>query len=45
MIRSIVGDKPKTWDLTLEQAKFAFNSTVNQPTGFAPFYSTTYEGT
>ena len=37
MIRSLVGDKPKQWDLTLPQAEFAFNSMLNRSTGKAPF--------
>lgn len=37
MIHSFAGDKPKTWDLTLAQAEFAFNSMVNRSMGLAPF--------
>ena len=33
MLRSLVADRPKQWDLALSQAKFAFNSMVNRSTG------------
>ena len=37
LLRSIVGEKPKQWDLAFPQAKFAHNSSVNRSTGKSPF--------
>lgn len=37
MIRSLVGDKPKQWDLVLPQAKFAYNHILNRSIDKAPF--------
>ena len=37
MLRSLVADRPKQWDLALSQAEFAFNSMVNMSTKRAPF--------
>jgi len=33
MLRSIVGEKPKQWDLNLPQAEFSYNSLVNGSIG------------
>jgi len=32
LLRSICEDKPRLWDQTLPQAKFAYNNTVRVPT-------------
>ena len=37
LLRSLVGDHPKAWDLKLPQAEFAHNHAVNRSTGFSPF--------
>ena len=37
LLRCIVGEKPKQWDLTLPQAKFSYNSSLNRSTGKSPF--------
>ena len=37
MLRCLVGDKPKGWDLILPQAEFAYNNSVNRSTGRSPF--------
>ena len=38
LLRSLVGDQPKSWDLKLPQAEFAHNHAVNRSTGFSPFH-------
>ena len=37
LLRCLVGDKPKGWDLILPQAKFAYNNSINRSTGGSPF--------
>ena len=37
LLRCLVGDKPKGWDLILPQAEFAYNNSVNRSTGRSPF--------
>jgi hypothetical protein len=37
LLRCLVGDKPKGWDLILPQAEFAYNNSVNRSTGKSPF--------
>ncbi|XP_011015163.1 PREDICTED: uncharacterized protein LOC105118819 [Populus euphratica] len=37
LIRCLYGEKPKQWDLTLAQAKFAYNSMINRSSGKPPF--------
>ncbi|GKC03045.1 RNA-directed DNA polymerase [Tanacetum coccineum] len=37
MLRSLIGDSPKKWDLTLAQVKFAYNCSTNRTTGMSPF--------
>ena len=36
LLRSIVGENPKQWDLTLPQVEFAYNSPMNRYTGKYP---------
>jgi hypothetical protein len=37
LLRSLVGENLKSWDLLLYQAEFAYNQSVNRSTGFSPF--------
>lgn len=37
MMRNIVRDKPKNWDIALSQAEFAFNSMMNRSTRKSSF--------
>lgn len=37
LLRCLAGDNVATWDLTLPQAEFAYNSTINRTTGQIQF--------
>jgi hypothetical protein len=37
LLRSLVGENLKSWDLQLYQAEFAYNQSVNRSTGLSPF--------
>ena len=37
ILRSLVYENPKQWDLALAQAKFAYNDSPNRSTGMSPF--------
>ena len=37
LMRCLVGDKPKGWDLILPQEEFAYNNSINRSTGRSPF--------
>ncbi|GKD10477.1 RNA-directed DNA polymerase [Tanacetum coccineum] len=37
ILRSLIGDNTKQWDLILPQAEFAYNRSVNRTTGKSPF--------
>ena len=37
LLRCLVGDKPKGWDLILPQEKLGYNNSINRSTGRSPF--------
>ena len=37
LLRFLVGDKPKGWDLILPQVEFSYNNFVNRSNGRSPF--------
>ncbi|GJQ95932.1 transposon ty3-I gag-pol polyprotein [Tanacetum coccineum] len=37
LLRSLIGDNAKQWDLILPQAEFSYNRSVNRTTGKSPF--------
>ena len=37
LLRSLVRDRTRDWDLTLPHAEFAYNDSVNRSTGMSPF--------
>ncbi|GJX97107.1 RNA-directed DNA polymerase, partial [Tanacetum coccineum] len=37
LLRSLIGDNPKQWDLTIAQAEFAYSRLTNRTTGMSPF--------
>ncbi len=39
ILRSLVYNNPKQWDLALAQAKFSYNDTPNQSTRMIPFHT------
>ena len=38
MMKILVGDNVKAWDLVLPHVEFAYNNSPNRSTGKAPFY-------
>ena len=37
LLRCLVGDKPKGWDLILPQVEFTYNNSINRSIGRSPF--------
>ena len=37
LLRCLIGDNPRQWDLVIPQAEFAYNSSVNRSTGKSAF--------
>ena len=37
MLRSLIGESPKHWDIVLAKANFAYNDSPNRSTGMIPF--------
>ena len=37
LLRCLVGDKPKGWDMILPQVEFAYNNSINRNIGKSPF--------
>ena len=37
LLRCLVGDKPKGWDLILPQEEFSYNNSINRSTGRSTF--------
>ena len=37
LLRCLLGDKPKGWDIILPQVEFAYNNSINRSTGKSPF--------
>ena len=37
LLRCLVGNKPRNWEMVLAQAKFAYNNFVNRSKGKTPF--------
>ena len=37
LLRCLVGDKPKGWDLILPQVEFSYNNSINKSIGRSPF--------
>ena len=38
LLRCLVGDRPKGWDMILPQEKFAYNNSINKSTSKSPFH-------
>ena len=37
LLRCLVGDKPKGWDMILPQPEFAYNNSINMSSSKSPF--------